>query len=295
MNRCWLLLALLLLAAAPVTAQAEVLVSLGDSYSSGEGAGSYDREAGSCHRSPNAWPRVLGVDRALHFACSGARSVNVDGVPQKRSGVNSVPQIQRLREAVAASPVGTVLLTAGGNDLHFKAKLLECRFSPSRCMSQPQSQADELAKLASRLTGLYRAIAGTPGVGRLVVVGYPEIAPDGSETVRRCSWLRRAEVRERIARFTSRLDDTLASAASKAGVTYVSVRDALDGHELCTKRPWMFSVVGRRHILSQQQGHPTEEGQRAIAAEVGARLARAATSFGPSLHGWTSLSDSGWH
>src|SRR4051794_10040996 len=70
---------LLVVAVAP--ASAETLVSLGDSFSSGEGSGSYDantddrdgvRRDHRCQRSRNAWPRLLGVAYEHHLACSGA-------------------------------------------------------------------------------------------------------------------------------------------------------------------------------------------------------------------------------
>lgn len=263
-----LITAILLAWVAPAPAGAAVLVSLGDSFSSGEGAGGYDPDAGACHRSRLAWPRVLGVDPAHHFACSGARTNHIDQVGQKRSGINSVRQLDRLGAVAQAEPVATVLLTAGGNDLRFKRKLLTCRFVPSACMSRPAKLATELADVGKRLATLYEAIRAMPGVGRLVVVGYPEIAPASHERVTGCRWLRRAKVRGRIARFAGRLDETLRLAAARAGAMYVSVRHVLDGHELCTKDSWMFPVVRWPHILSQQQGHPTADGQRAIAAAV---------------------------
>jgi hypothetical protein len=45
-------------------ARADTIVSLGDSFSSGEGTGTYDSGTGGnhgCHRSYLAWPRLLGV------------------------------------------------------------------------------------------------------------------------------------------------------------------------------------------------------------------------------------------
>jgi lysophospholipase L1-like esterase len=268
-----LIIAILLAWAAPAAAGGAALVSLGDSFSSGEGAGGYDSDAGACHRTSLAWPRVLGVNPAHHFACSGARTDHIDQGGQKRSGTNAVRQLDRLGAVAQAEPVDTVLLTAGGNDLRFKHKLLTCRFFPSACMNRPAKLAKELADVGERLTTLYEAIRATPGIGRLVVVGYPEIAPSSHERATGCGWLQRAKVRSRIARFAGQLDQTLRRAAAKAGAIYVSVRHALDGHELCTKDSWMFPVVRRRHILSQQQGHPTADGQRAIAAAIRRALA----------------------
>jgi hypothetical protein len=265
----WLVAALFLV---PIGAHAQSRVSLGDSYSAGEGAGDYERDSGSCHRTPNAWPRMLGVRREHHLACSGARIDHIDTVAQKRTGPNSVPQLDRLRSLGNSSAVGTVLLTIGGNDLRFKRKLLKCRFIPRACLTNPRELDGELAKVGSRLIKLYRTIVATAKARRLVVVGYPDIAPSAREQPSACRWMRDTEVRSRIEHFAQRLDETLAGAASRAGVVYVSVRDVLDDHELCTKDSWMFPVFGDRDFLSQQQGHPTEEGQDAVAAKVRAAL-----------------------
>src|ERR1700733_10541120 len=55
------------------------LVALGDSYSSGEGAGDYDADPLRCHRSADAWPRLLAkltpkIEEVTLLACSGAES-----------------------------------------------------------------------------------------------------------------------------------------------------------------------------------------------------------------------------
>src|SRR5688572_9494164 len=73
-----ILLALIVASAGPIaTSSAELIVSMGDSYSSGEGAGDYDGETANplneCHRSTHAWPRKLGVQKGHHTACSGAK------------------------------------------------------------------------------------------------------------------------------------------------------------------------------------------------------------------------------
>jgi hypothetical protein len=46
---------------------------------------------------------------------------------------------------------------------------------------------------------------------------------------------------------------------------------ALHGHELCTRSSWI-NPVARGNPFSQQQGHPTPAGQRAMARVVKAYL-----------------------
>jgi hypothetical protein len=61
----------------------------GDSYSSGEAAGRYDKSAGRCHRSASAWPRLLAQisqEKPLELALkavtteAGVRYISLRGV-----------------------------------------------------------------------------------------------------------------------------------------------------------------------------------------------------------------------
>jgi lysophospholipase L1-like esterase len=58
------------------------------------------------------------------------------------------------------------------------------------------------------------------------------------------------------------LNSVIAAQAALAGATYVDVSRSLSGHEFCTAQPWL--------VLPPQPGagHPTIEGQQAIAAQV---------------------------
>lgn len=59
------------------SAAATSYVALGDSYSSGTGAGNYDPGSGSCNRSanayPNLWAAAHATDSFTFVACSGRR------------------------------------------------------------------------------------------------------------------------------------------------------------------------------------------------------------------------------
>src|SRR5262245_24578488 len=82
-------------------------VALGDSYSAGVGAGSYESDSGSCRRSDNAYPKLWANNRSpvsfKFVACSGARTDNV---------LNS--------QLSALTPDTTlVTITVGGNDAGF--------------------------------------------------------------------------------------------------------------------------------------------------------------------------------
>ncbi|MEU5811519.1 GDSL-type esterase/lipase family protein [Streptomyces sp. NPDC047718] len=144
-------------AAAPGSGPTAV-VSLGDSYISGEAgrwkgnsltntgsrsgtdrawvSGSvydpskvYGTTAGGCHRSDSAEVRSAGAiaDVAINLACSGATTENVfrsanGGVPYK----GEAPQADQLAAVAASHDVKVIALSIGGNDLGFADIIKDC-------------------------------------------------------------------------------------------------------------------------------------------------------------------------
>lgn len=269
-------------------AHAGVMVSLGDSYSSGEGAppiGGYDRGTdvkGSqhkCHRSAWAWPRLIGVTSDHHLACSGAVINNIpeygeNGAAQNNTAPDDVVQITRLKRISASQAISRVLLTLGGNDkpVNFASRLGTCwAIGPVGCVRDIDKIVSDMGGLRTRLANTYRNIQRASGGAPLLVVGYPDLFPDPSATRTsvHCPWINRAALR-RLDRLEASLDSTLSHAARDAGVDYLSMRDVLKGHELCTGKSWLRAIVGKPGDVSgdQQQGHPLKEGQAAIAKRV---------------------------
>lgn len=81
-----------------------------------------------------------------------------------------------------------------------------------------------------------------------------------------CGWLEPHE-RETLNRLGKKLNDMEQKAAEAAGLEFVPVQDALEGHELCTKDSWMFKIA---HSCAGDSkcGHPLKPGQQAIAKIV---------------------------
>ncbi len=267
-------------------AWAGTYVSLGDSYSSGVGAGSYDIRSLSCHRSKHAWPRLLGVRKEHHLACSGAKIEHMVSKGQKRVGLNRRKQLHRLNKISETSEVDTVFLTIGGNNLDFAGKIASCRVARRNCLTDRAKIDRELAAVVPKLANTYKRVYASAQPRRLAVVGYPDIIPNEGEQTVRCTWLKAAK-RKSIEYLQEKLDATLKSATDAAGAIYIPVRDALrsddnkTGHELCTKDSWMYPITSLRSARPtlgtlwsawQQQAHPTKAGQRALAAEVRAGL-----------------------
>ena len=134
------------LSAGPSPAHADPLpptaVAMGDSFISGEGAGSYsavvdqsgasqgfpgwaadNRNAYFCHRSPNASISVAdlpGVTDRVNLACSGAQPADMANPSSAREGGRTVAsQIDQLREVAATHDIDLVLIGLGSNNSHF--------------------------------------------------------------------------------------------------------------------------------------------------------------------------------
>ncbi len=139
-------------------------VALGDSYSSGVGAGNYDSSSGGCERSANAYPeRWADSDAPASFtsvACAGATTSDV------------------LSSQVSALNASTTLvsITIGGNDARFSRIMETCVLeSGSACLSAISSAKRFVARqLPARLDATLRTIHAHAPTARIVVLDYPE-------------------------------------------------------------------------------------------------------------------------
>jgi hypothetical protein len=276
---CVLALLLLLLPSSPAHAKrvhAEGFVSLGDSYSSGEGVRPFDlgtdvsdgrKRLNRCHRNATAWPRLVGTTADAHLACSGAVIDNLYR-GQERNAPDTVGQIDRLRTLYSAGLASTVLVTLGGNDVGFSSILFACRFRPLGCLRHlDQVELARLSALRPRLVQAYRDIAAAAVGARIIVVGYPAIFPRPEEKYRRCGWISNKE-KVRLGRLTAAVETTLAAAAAEANVEFISLLQSLRHHELCTRDSWVVPITPRNARWDQRQAHPIPAGQTAMANTV---------------------------
>jgi lysophospholipase L1-like esterase len=113
------------------------VVIVGDSFSSGEGAGDYlagtdDPLGNRCHRSPHTYAMKLGYHKTpTVLACSGAVTTDIYGETEQRGEDQS--QVDKLRSL--ADPADVVLMTIGGNDVGFEPVIKTC-FWHSHCQQQ---------------------------------------------------------------------------------------------------------------------------------------------------------------
>lgn len=186
-----------LLLAGPVLRRAKRVTVMGDSYSSGEGAGHYvrgtDTPRNTCHRSTDTYLLPLYGRRAeLDLACSGAVVANVEGPTPENGEPSQVSKLARLQQT--GGPVDAVALTIGGDDVHFRDIVISCLFLPS-CDSTigipPQASQTYLdqafagldARLQRAYTSInselngYGSVRARGRVAPIIVLGYPRILP----------------------------------------------------------------------------------------------------------------------
>ena len=245
------LVAVAALAALPGVAHAQgdpgtlSILVLGDSYSSGNGAGAYSGPA-SCRRSTANYARQYEqlVEAApghvpttvQTIACSGAVTADIlrpNGArPAQLSAVNGDDD--------------AVFLTIGGNDIGFGSIVASCLLVFSRNADACDTNLRHAERMLSdgtmrtRLTNVLTAIRARTGPkARIVLLGYPYLEGDPTYTVpsTRPTFVP-VQAGKRI-RALSDAGDTLGQqlTAAMPNTAYVSLTKAFAGHELFAMRP----------------------------------------------------------
>lgn len=241
------LLLALTCAVAPLAAAsaADDYVALGDSYSSGLGAGA-ETDA-RCRRSSVAFPVLVAAARPgttlTSVACAGAR------IPDVRS-----------RQLVALTPATRlVTITVGGNDAGFTSVIARCALPMwvARC-GRPVRRARRFVRdvLPARLDDLYAAVRRRAPAARVVVAGYPRLF-NGID----CgpvTFFSRAD--QRLLNGTADLlRTTLRRRARAAGFAFADVTRAFRGHAVCDETEWLNGLS--RPI--RESFHPNADGHAA--------------------------------
>lgn len=174
----------------PPSGSRPVMVALGDSFISGEGADQYFdntnvKEVNTCRRAPTAHPnRLVSEDPALPYdlvfvACSGAKAGEVylpaaRDEESNRKGLNQVGLAKDMlgKAGIPDGNVPFVLLSIGGNDSFFGVIAQAC-LAPGDCSTLGPAWRENLKNLVEPLRGTYRAVqAAFPGAP-VLVVPYP--------------------------------------------------------------------------------------------------------------------------
>ncbi|GAB2819531.1 SGNH family lipase [Actinocorallia aurea] len=217
-------------------------VALGDSYSSGTGAGSYVDS--TCQRSSKAYAYLWSLETApssFSFqACSGATTATVTS-----------SQLSAL-----SSTTTLVSITVGGNDVGFADVMTDCVLGTTATCTTAVNTAKGLisSTLPGRLSTLYGKIRTAAPNARVVVLGYPvfyNLALDSG-----CIGLNTTK-RTILNQAAAQLNSAVSAAVSgRANFVFKSVVSAFSGHQLCDSTQWI-------HALAWPLGssyHPTAAG-----------------------------------
>lgn len=245
----------------------DIVVSLGDSFSSGEGAGNYspvtdnngddDRMRNACHRSENAWSRLARLpgsgtpigaradsnDPTLDYhgiSCSGAETKHLFGT-EKDSKQYEAPQLQ---QGYLDGNTTLVTLSVGGNDVGFSPVLTSCvkAFIVNvTCYSERATVYDALEKLKGPLDKTIAAIRNRAPNAKILVMGYPSLFGDGVQCMpinpQDLGWLKQmnadlnATIRDRV------------GAAGDGKIVFANPTDAFEGRTICGRDPAINNLL----------------------------------------------------
>ncbi|CAN5422286.1 SGNH/GDSL hydrolase family protein [soil metagenome] len=251
-------------------------IAIGDSFSSGEGAGEYGES--DCHRSPNGYPSLIADTHAfggdvINVTCSGARIEHVNGADGQHG---EGPQIDAITGDASLITIGI-----SGNDTGWTDVVSSCATGGSIggdiCGDTAAVRANMDAAI-EQFDALLQEIMSTDHDARVIALGYPRFFPDPPEE----SWtygcnpfgcLARISVEDQawMNELFRDYNDALAEVAATNGVEFVDVHDAFTGCELTTSGGCMNGLVldggFRWPPVSANPGsfHPNAQGQQALA------------------------------
>jgi len=218
-----------LLVAGPAHAAGTIrYAALGDSYSSGVGAGGYDSSgcSRSSHSYPTLWAAAHSVASFTFVACGGATTDDV------------------LNNQVGALNASTTLvtITIGGNDAGFVEVVTTCLLGTDGACGVAVGAAKAYANavLPAKLDHTYAAIRSHAPNARVLVLGYPRLF----ELTSSCGLLGMdLAKRQTLDGGADAIDTAIAARAAAAGATFVDARSAFAGHGICAAQPWINSTT----------------------------------------------------
>lgn len=260
------------------------VVLLGDSFASGEGAGSYEPVNGVaeslCHRSSEALVLAGEPDPGnrlvVHnFACSHARISALETAQQM--GGHRPGGIPAQLEQMAGVRPDLVLLYIGGNDLGFADLLQACVAAADPCGEDSglaKSTEEKLLHLGPALAETYRTV-GTAARSPVLVLPYPRMFEARAAD---CGRLTAAEQAFGL-KVTDNLNAVLEQSVQAAGLPGVRYVDALEdsfaGRGACSSDPLVKTarigpLLGAVTSVSASQEilHPTSDGYRVLTEDL---------------------------
>jgi GDSL-like Lipase/Acylhydrolase family len=236
-----------------------VLVAIGDSYMSGEGAKEFyegtntiGKTDGQCRRAPTSY--IVGIvaksellDSTVFTACSGALVTDLSDVADA-NGHRPQKQIPEAKEALAkiVNPtIDTVIISMSGNDAGFSDLAQTC-LGPGDCSEMGAYWLDQLPSTAMRLATMYQDIeTAFPDPAKLVMPYPVPISATG------CSYSGFSDDEHTfLVGFVHELNAVVRQEAAVAGFRYMADNEG---------------VFERSHLRICDQGDPNKTGVNFLA------------------------------
>ncbi|BFO16365.1 GDSL-type esterase/lipase family protein [Streptomyces sp. KM77-8] len=283
-----------------------MVVAMGDSYTSGEGAGSYSPESNrghgksswnACRRSANSWPRKVklpgqtssigalsdGSSTAVDYldvSCSGAHTWQMlTGDPNKWGSIGNYREKMQIDSGVLSDDTTLVMLTIGGNDGdNFTNAVLNC-YVIAGC--DPASYKGKVDQAIVATGEVINEIKDEASKAQIVLMGYPRLI---SETM--CT-AANAALNE-LADYVRDKQKAKVEELKKAGVKveFADAIPAFRGHGVCDADEWINGIVaGPKGDGDFHDGDPAN--QAPCLPKPGENLCASLESFHPKNAGTT--------
>jgi hypothetical protein len=222
------------------------IISIGDSFIAGIGAGSYTNQQG-CRHSRNSYPAKVAqrMGRQLvDLSCPG------EMIPGARSKVARIPRDSAI-----------ILVQIGGNDIGFSYLAGACLIAGrATCLGSIARANRILTTLDTPLQDLVRSIHRQAPQAHVIVMGYPLMIGSMKE----CASIMTGEKVRALTSLQRRLDRALQRSANSSGARFLDWPILVDRHSLCSKDPW-YALPGDRldDVL-----HPDRRATSAVADRV---------------------------
>jgi lysophospholipase L1-like esterase len=250
------------------------VVMLGDSYLAGPG-GSNPNSGGGCYRSTDSVGAVLtgAVGSMSDFTCTGAVS-GFGATPAGSSRLND----QLSTAAVMTPDPDIVIVSIGGNDMHFSDVLQSC-IGQSDCdpvsVADPTSNGD-LNVAARNFTNLinatYSKISSTYPGAQVIVEAYPNLLPDTSTATApgvvhaTCLLDTGQAALDKLNALWKAVNNVIIAESGVWGFQPLDLSNEFKAHNVCSDNPLAWGLNG---IVSGDSWkaafHPNSAGQAVIA------------------------------
>lgn len=220
------------------------MVSFGDSYTAGTNTGpTQPSPALFCAQAADNYPRQVARALGMTLAdrsCNGARVDNVVA-PQEVQGETAPAQIDGL-----TPDTRLVTIALGVNDNRLFGTLVGCSHyvavstSPTPCKDKVLATTPNAVSLipgvTNSLVSVVRAIKAEAPNAEIVLLGYPQVLPDGEQCPSR--WPITKGDAEWVNASLLQLDDAIKAAAAQTGSRFLDLRPVTASHTACAADPW---------------------------------------------------------